>query len=204
MSNQEVAEMAREPRAQMSKVPEEEWILEAAEEVVRHGVRMMQAQRIDTEVDKDRVPKAQFKEIDAEAHPGPNARKTSLQRSWLPKNAVNRTPKLQSGATVTTRGGCSLIAEEALNQKGEAAPEALLAAKAAPAQAARLGNGGAARRTADMQGVREACADGRGVEEAERRGVPRHPLRRMVADAAGQKAGDVGSKGPRAFGATMR
>ena len=97
-----------------------------------------------------------------------------------------------------------MIAEEALNQKGEAAPEALLAAKAAPAQAARFGNGGAARRTADMQGVREAFADGRGVEEAERRGVPRHPLRRMVADAAGQKSGDLGSKGPRAFGATMR
>ena len=112
--------MAREPRAQVSKVAEEESIQEATEEVDSNGERLMQTRKIDAEVDKDMVPKAQIKVIDAEAHPGPHARMTSLKRSRLPQNAVPRAPKLLRGATATAREGRSLLAEDALIQKGTA------------------------------------------------------------------------------------
>ena len=155
----------------------------------------MQAQRIDTEVDKDWVPKAQFKEIDAEAHPGPNARNNFSQGSWLPKNAVNRTPKLQSGATVTTRGGCSLIAEEALNQRERQPRTPFWRPRLPPRRPHALI---AAERPGDLLVCTECGRRARTIAASKRlRGeeCPGHPLWRMVADATGQKAGDLGSKG---------
>ena len=68
VSIQKVAEMARVPKAQMSKAAEEGLTQEATAEVAT-GEQVWQTQKIGAEGDKDMGPTARIKEIGAEALP---------------------------------------------------------------------------------------------------------------------------------------
>ena len=124
------------PMAQIQKIDAEvvrdgwrwEQILKVDAEVVKDMAPRVQIRKAASEEAKDAEPKVQMQGVAEElsiqkvaeiarvpkAHPWPNARRTYLKRSRLPQNAVPRTPKLLRCATATSRGGCLLLAEEAL------------------------------------------------------------------------------------------